>query len=76
MTLSHPLVRAFIEVLRYLGVLLPGFIALFLIVRAFVDGNVSDMTYALWLLVIFAATLLIKVQPFENRQAARWPASR
>lgn len=48
-----------IETLRFLAILLPGFLALFLVVRAFVNGHVSDITFALWLLPIQAASLLV-----------------
>lgn len=52
--------------------MLPGIIAIFLIARAFIDANVSDIEYALWLLVILAVvTVLTRVAPFVDARA-RW----
>ncbi|MEC8295557.1 MAG: sulfatase-like hydrolase/transferase [Pseudomonadota bacterium] len=55
------------ELARFLALLLPGFLALFLIVRAFVNGHVSDITFALWLLVIQGLSLLVPNPVTETR---------
>ena len=58
-------------VARLLALLLPGFLALFLIVRAFVNGHVSDITFALWLLVIQGLSLLVPNPVTETRGNVR-----
>ncbi|ASM73070.1 MULTISPECIES: sulfatase-like hydrolase/transferase [Roseobacteraceae] len=50
----------------------PALVAIFLIVRAFVDANVSDINYALGLLAIFAVVTLVTHAPrFTDGRARR-----
>lgn len=52
-------------------VALPGLIAAFLILRAFLDGNVSDIEYGLALALIFFGTLAIRPLRGQARRQAR-----
>lgn len=51
--------RLFVTGLHLAGVILPGLIALFLVLRAFVDGNTADLRYGVGLLVILGLTLFL-----------------
>lgn len=47
-------------ILRYLGIAFPGFLALSLIMRAFIGGNTSDIRYAAGILLFLGLSLLIR----------------
>ncbi|GGA08150.1 sulfatase-like hydrolase/transferase [Neptunicoccus cionae] len=68
------MVAKFISSVKFFIVILPALLTLFLVLRAIYDANVSDYRYALALLVIFAASLLVRppYEPDEARRRKRW----
>ena len=59
---------------KFLVVVLPALLTLFLVLRAIFDANVSDYRYAFALLVIFALSLLVAPprEPDRARRRKRW----
>ena len=51
--------RSFKTGLHLFGVLLPGMIALFLVLRAFIDGNTADVRYGAGVLVLLGLSLCL-----------------
>jgi len=64
----------FLSGVKFFAVILPALLALFLVLRAIFDENVSDYRYAFALLIIFAVTLFVRVpfEPSEAKRRKRW----
>lgn len=55
--------QAALSTARYLAIGFPGAFALFLILRAFVDGNTADMRYAFGMMILLGLSLCVPAVP-------------
>lgn len=58
---------ALLSAARYVAIAFPGIFALFLILRAFVDGNTADMRYAFGLMILLGLSLCVPLAPMAHR---------
>ena len=66
--------RWIVAVLRFASMLLPGLIALYLILRALWDNDTSDIRYGLGMVVIFGLSLFVSVSGPQGQRLYRFEA--
>ena len=70
-----PPLRRAVAALRFVSILLPGLIALYLIVRALWDNDTSDIRYGLGMTAILGLSLFVRAPGPQGRRSYRFESS-
>lgn len=61
--------KTLLSAVRYVAIGFPGVFALFLILRAFVDGNTADLRYAFGMMILLGLSICVPTPPVAQRDS-------